>query len=286
MPVKKTLPIKVPVRLVDVSDIVLADDPIDPKLDLSQTTILVHGPRKIGKTQFFAQFPDPYFIDFDQGSDYYKVRKTYCPNWDSFLRLLDLLEAKPICYAQNYVIDTGYLMYERIHEYIVRTLALDDIRDDAWGNGYKKIEREFRLHNERLRALGGYCVIAHTDISEIKKRDGSSITKHVVQLSKAAHKWFAGFVNILAYYDYDALGDRIIRLRGDLELEAGVRGESFENGGHFYYTDGSPIKKISAGNNAKEAYDNFVLAFENKLINNEGGSIAIAKKKIPLKKAI
>lgn len=240
----------------------LADTPVPAETDFNKLTILIHGDRKIGKTSILSQFPDPYFLMFEPGANFLKLRRSACNDWDTFLRTLDALERKPKGYAQNYVLDTGFKMYEHCFRWTIKDLGLDDIRDDAWGNGWSKVNENFLTANERILALGGgYFATAHTETVEYKKRNGETYTKNVTELSKQARKWFTSFVDVIAYFTYDHMGKRIMHIRGDSEIEAGCRPPN-----HFKYTDGSEIQKIQMGGNPQVAYQNFINGFNNKLV--------------------
>jgi hypothetical protein len=255
--------------------VMLADEPIEPCTDLSQASFLIHGDRKIGKTSLLAEFPDPYFLMFEQGGKFLRIRQTYIESWDYFLDVLDALEQKFEAnpeYAKTIIIDPGYLMYERCFEYILRINNITDVRDEGWGNGWKMVEAEFRKQNTRLLHLpAGYVVIAHTDVEERTTPSGVKFSKNVTQLQKQARKWFEGFVDIITYYTYDDFGKRIMRIRGSKDITAGVR---VDVDSFFKYSNGNRIETIGMGNTAKQAYKNFTLGFSNQLVApKEGGVI-------------
>ncbi len=249
-----------PPYLAKRTPITLCDTPLPPETDFSNLSMLLHGDRKVGKTALLSQFPDNYFIMWEDGAKFQRVRQTRCRCWEDFQDLVALLEAKGKGYARTYTTDTGHGQYQAALNYIMRTQHLDDIRDDDWGTGWTMVDREFTELNARLLALGGYFVTAHTDTAEITRRDGSKYTKHSLQLGKQARRWFSGFVDVIGYFTYNVSGQRVLQLNGNLEFEAGTR--TPEN---FFYTNGKPVEVIPMGGNAREAFTNFVKAFENKL---------------------
>jgi hypothetical protein len=240
--------------------VILADEPVEPCTKLSDALVMVHGERGIGKTTLFAEYPDPYFIMFEPGAKFLRVRQTFCPTFKHFLKLLEMIEAKPNGYAQNYIVDTGYMFYERCFEFMQDQMKLSDPRDKAWGNGWKKIDREFRDAHTRLFNLGGFGVTAHSELKVTKPRAGVEIEKIVTQLGGQAHRWYAGLVDVIGYYHYNAAGNRVMTIRGSNNIEAKCRMPE-----NFNHTDGSPVVRIPMGNNPKDSYKNLVRGFNNQL---------------------
>ena len=109
----------------------------------------------------------------------------------------------------------------------------------------------------------------------MKKRDGSSYHRTEPSLPGQAKDVLEGLVDIWAFYTYDK-DVRTLIIQGDDFIGAGHRIEN-----RFRYADGEPIKIIPMGKSPKEAYQNFVKAFENKL--EKGGSPE--KKKLVFKKS-
>lgn len=236
-----------------------------PHENLEQYTMLVFGERKIGKTTLFARYPDPFFLFFEPGGSALRLKSRYMQSWEDFLHAITLLEKNP-GYCRTVIIDTGFMCYERCFEFVKKKLNLEDIRDEAWGNGWKAIDAEFRAAHERLFALGlSFQVTAHTEIKHFKKKDGTEYDKLTTQLGGQATRFYNGIVDIIAYYQYGNGGTRVLTIRGSDHVEAGSRVE-----GHFEYPNGSPIMDIPMGNSPAEAFANLQKAFDNKLIPKGG----------------
>lgn len=231
--------------------------PSDNFLDYSW---LIYGERKIGKTTLLSMFPDHFFMMFEKGAKGLKIRREYVENWNDFLEYIKLLEANP-SYCQTVILDTGGECYEQCLLQAKKDLKLDDIRDKAWGAGYTEVRQRFAQIHDRLFQIGiGFAVTAHAEVKTIKPKFGAEYDKISIQLSNQAFKLYAGIVDTIAYYHYDDHGKRILTIRGNETVEAGTRCE-----GHFLYPDGEPITSIPMGNSKEEAYDNLVMAFNNKL---------------------
>jgi AAA domain len=261
MPIRRLAHKKLSIGMKPKAPLVtLADSPIPPETDFSALSALFMGDRKIGKTSFCAQYDDPYFFMFEHGAKFLRIRQSQCFDWNSTLKVVEALERKPKGYAKNFVLDTGFKMYEHCFRWTVEDLGLTDIRDEGWGNGWTKVNQNFLEVNERILALGGgYIATCHTETSEMRSNN-TVLFKTKAELSKQAYRWFLSFVDIIAYYGYDQAGKRFIQIRGNSEVEVGSRPPE-----NFLYPDGTPIIKIPAGESPKEAFLNFKKAFHNEL---------------------
>lgn len=231
-----------------------------PVEDLCGYTYLFFGERKIGKTTLSAQFPDPFFMMFEPGGRALSIKQADIQTWPEFLQYIALLEANP-GYCKTIVIDTGYMAYERCFEWCLTALGLEDPRDEGWGNGWKAIDREFRQAHQRLFNIGiGVIITAHSELREIKAFDGTLTDKVVTQLGKQATRYYAGTVDVIAYYTYDRTGARVLQIRGNQDVEAGTRIK-----GHFQYDNGQPVIQIPMGTTEEQGYANLRAAFDNTL---------------------
>ncbi len=232
----------------------------EPPSHLEDYTMLLYGERKIGKTTLFARYPDPFFMMFEPGGRALRIKQQYMATWEDFLHGIALLEKNP-SYCRTVVLDTGFMCYERCFEFVKAKLGLEDIRDEAWGNGWKAIDAEFRRAHERLFALGlSFQVTAHTEIKHFKRKDGTEFDKLTTQLGGQATRFYNGIVDIIGYYHYGNGGHRVLTMRGNDHVEAGSRVE-----GHFLYPDGKPIEDVPMGDSPEQAFKNLHAAYHNAL---------------------
>jgi len=263
-------------------DIVLPEDVSAVSNRLEDYSFLIYGERKIGKTELFSQFDRALFFMFDPLNVGLAIRQMYMPNWQTFKKALEVLKKRleiDPSYCKFVVIDTGFMAYERCYQYMVKeVLGIENAQNNDRGLAWKEISREFMEAHDIIFQLGlGLGVTAHAEITEVRRRDGSSYNKLTTQLGAQAFKFYNGALDIVAFYQYNKKNKRELTIRGNSLIEAGVR---IQHDTHFKYADGTPIENISMGTSAKQSYRNLMLAFNNQL-TKEGIK---AKKKVPRKK--
>ena len=211
---------------------------------------------------------------FEPGGASLEARQVTIPNWEHFVEYLSLLEANP-GYCKTVVIDTGAMAYDMCLEHVCAREGMIHPSDEEYGKGWKLVSDEFKKAHKRIFNMGlAFIVTAHSDIKSVQRRDGTKYHKLTVDLGGSSFKYYCGVVDIIAYYQYDADNSRMLTIRGDANLEAGVRCKK-----NFEYSDGTPVVNIPMGDSEEESYDNFVKAF-----NNEMGGVP--KKKTIKKKTI
>lgn len=260
-----------------VGDLALPTGPSEPKKNLHEYTILLYGERKIGKTSLASQFENPLFFMFEPGGSSLEARQVRIPTWGHFLEYLTLLERNP-GYCQTVVIDTGSVAYEKCLEYVCRRENMIHPSDEDYGKGWKLVTDEFKKAHDRIFNMGlSFIVTAHSEIKSVQRRDGTKYHKLTVDLSGSCFKYYCGTVDIIAYYQYDPDGSRVLTIRGDANVEAGVRCRN-----NFIYKNGTPMIDIPMGVSEEEAYDNFMKSFKNQFATGKAKA-PVVKKSIPKK---
>ena len=189
------------------------------------------------------------------------VKKVDVPSWAVALEYLTLLEKNP-SYCDLVIIDTGYMAYERCFEYSLKKMGITTPQDKNRGTAWKFIDKEFRDFHIRLTNAGkSFGVAAHSEIKEVQKRDGTKYDKLSIQLGGQATRFYTAIVDVIAYYQYDDEGGRMLTIRGDSHIEAGCRLDK-------NFLDAKtrlPLINIPMGKSPQEAYRNLLSAFGNKL---------------------
>jgi hypothetical protein len=129
-----------------------------------------------------------------------------------------------------------------------------------YGKTWRDVKDEFRNTMIRLARLGGLVCVSHAKEKRIesRKQDYDVITSTapagcIDTLSK--------FADLTAYYEVIEDGSRRLNITPSVEYEAGNRMETrFKDA-----ETGKPLPYIPMGNSAVEAYELFMLAFNNEL---------------------
>ncbi len=239
-----------------------------PNEDLGDYSILLYGREKIGKTSFAAQFPDAFFLMCEPGGKDLEIYSREVQDWNQFVGYIDLLEKNPGSF-KTVVVDTADRCYKLCEESVHKKMLIKHASEADFGTGWSMPKDEFARQIIRLLKQGrGVIFTSHANEKEIKSRGGAKYDRVVPTMSKQAREVLEPIVDIWAYMEYDDGENRTLHLRGDSHLAAGHRLQN-----HF-----KGIDKIPMGKTAKEAYNNFVDAFDNNVTFPIGGEVAQPKR--------
>lgn len=249
-------------KLVEVkteeNELSLPSSPSKPSDRMLDYSLLIYGEKKIGKTSMFAYAESAFFMMFEPGGKALSIYQRPIPSWESFKKYVSLvLKSKQF---KTVVIDTAEYSYKACLDHVCKKLCIEHPSEEDWGRGWQAVKDEYTREINRLLHSGlGIVFLSHYVEKEVKKRDGSTYHHTEPSLPGQAKEVLEGLVDIWAFYTYDH-DKRILVIQGDDHIGAGHRVES-----QFRYVDGTPIRSIEMGDSPKEAYGNFVKAFENKL---------------------
>lgn len=243
---------------IDPSEISLKTEKSEPSNNLGDYTLLLYGEKKIGKTSLCNEFPEAAFFFFELGGKGLRVYDHLCPNWDTFLVYVDLLEKTDK--FQTVVIDTVDLAYLRCYEYMGRKDHWDHPNDNNdFGRTWQSIKTEFIVTMDRVLATGrGVIFVSHAEEAEFAERGGTTYKKIIPSMPKQVREYLRGFVDIIAYFGYEG-EDRLLTIQGSDRVDAGNRVSE-----HFIAnSNGEFVHSIPMGRNAREGYESFLSAFNN-----------------------
>jgi hypothetical protein len=231
----------------------------EPSDDLADYSMLLYGAKKIGKTSLAAQFPKALFLATEPGTKALRVYSLNLESWEEFEQCLDELKSAGKKFS-TVVIDTVDLLYEMAFNYICRKKIIDHPQDENdYGRTWKEIRVLFRnAVGALLKADRGVIFISHDTEADVDGPEGS-YQRTQPTMSRQAMEEIEAVVDVVAYYGYVGT-ERVLRVRGAQSMMAGSRLQE-----HFNTKKGEPIVEIPMGSSPKEAYKNFILAFENKL---------------------
>lgn len=247
-------------RMKNKIEVSLPKEKSIPSDKLDDYTILLYGVKKIGKTSMLQYFKNILYLMFEPGAKALEIYQRAPKNWAEFKEYVKLIEKDKT--FRNIAIDPVDILFKMCQKYICSKLYITHPSEGEWGKGWQAVRDEFdEWVLGRLMNCGkGVIFVSHAKDAEIKTRVGDIYHKITSTMANQAKEAIEGAIDIWCHYKY-INEDRVLTIRGGDHTDAGHRIKN-----HFRYTDNSKIRHIPMGKSEKEAYENFIMAFENKLI--------------------
>ena len=201
--------------------------------DPHKSLIFLYGDPKVGKSEFFSNFPDVYFIATEKGLGRLNVRKSYVEDWEDFLKLIKHMKkaAKSGEFHAGYiVVDTADLLFHLCVEYVCNKMNIDSIADAKWGKGWSALGKEWINAINILCNIGpSIGFIGHASEKEVVVK-GITTAKTIPEMQKKGFKTLNALCDYIIYARLERVGkgkssteERFMYLRGTPEIEAGSR---------------------------------------------------------------
>jgi len=201
-----------------------------PKTTLTDLTVLVYGPSKIGKSTWCSQAEGALFLATEAGLNNLEVFQAPIGTWDELL-----VACKEIAEGQHpyktIIIDTVDNAYRMCAEHVCRKFKVEHESDLGYGKGFALTNNEFqRVLNKLAFMPCGLYLISHSQEVEIETRTGK-YNKTVPTLPEKARKIVLGLVDMVLYCDIETAAGtdnkmaarRVMRTKPSLNYEAGDR---------------------------------------------------------------
>jgi len=104
--------------------------------------ILIYGPNGIGKTSLAREFPDPIFVDTEDGTVHQDLARVQTPTPEQFFEALRVLAAEPHQF-RTLVVDSVDVAEKFIRERVLKKHKLKNIEDFPYGKGWIYQREEF-----------------------------------------------------------------------------------------------------------------------------------------------
>ena len=171
-----------------------------PKRSLSDVSILLYGPSKIGKSTFASQAPDAIFLATEPGLNALEVYQQPIRNWGEFLEICAEL-AKGEHPFKTVVIDTIDILYRLCADHICQKRGLEHESDGSHGKIYGLIKNEiYRVLTKLAHLPYGLILISHSQDRDLETRTGT-VTRTVPTLSESFRQIVIGLVDLILYCD-------------------------------------------------------------------------------------
>lgn len=238
-----------------------------PVSDFGRYRILIFGERKIGKTTLCSHLPDALFLPTEEGIKDLKVY-TSVDEDDNPILLDSWPLFKAWCLAfrktdrfKTAVIDTVDGAYDLCEDWCCKELKIESPNDLNWGEAWTYIYRQFKSVFRPLFNCGkGVVMLSHSKSKSIERWDrDDALDQLQCSVTGKCGSYLTGAVDIWAYYGYKG-SKRRLYLLGNEQLDAGNRLEN-----HLLTPEGEKLPYLPLGNSSKEAYDNLMLAWDNKI---------------------
>lgn len=138
----------------------------EPEPDLQRLTIMLYGPKGVGKSTLAAGFPDALFLAGEPGQKFLRVRMVNCLTWLAFkaaiLELTDMKKRKDPKFPATLIVDGLDSLAQSCFSYSCEKHGMSYPSDEGYGKGWDLVRKEFAFGMESLLALDtGVVFIAH-----------------------------------------------------------------------------------------------------------------------------
>lgn len=201
----------------------------EPKVSISDLTVLLYGSPKVGKSTFCSKLPNALFLATEPGLKSLSVYDVDITCWQ------DMLEACGDIYRgdhnyQTVIIDTIDNAYRMCVEHVCKKNNVAYEGDLPYGKGYALVTTEFHRVITKLAQLPyGLWMVSHAKTTEVESRT-AKYTKTVPTLHDRARNIVVAMSDLILYASMDErmvagalVQNRVIYTKPNLYHEAGDR---------------------------------------------------------------
>ena len=201
-----------------------------PRVDLSDQTILIYGPPKVGKSSFSAAAEDALFLATEAGLNHLNVYQVPIASWnDLLIACKEIAEGKH--QFRSVILDTVDNAYRFCAAYVCEQNGIKHESDLPYGKSYALINGEFQRVLTKLSLLPqGLILISHAQTKELDSRTGKYLRQEP-SLPDKIKRIILGMCDLILFFDTEDSTDvngnlvqqREIRTKPTKHYEAGDR---------------------------------------------------------------
>ena len=168
--------------------------------------VVIYGTEGIGKSTFVANFPDPLFIDTENGTSALDVSRTRPTSWEELKGMIQEVIATPgIC--KTLVIDTVDSAERMLLDYICKDKNVDGIESIGYGRGYVYAGEEMGKFLQDLDEVIGcninVVLVSHAQMRKFEEPDQmGSYDRYELKLSKKIGPMVKEWADHLLFFAY------------------------------------------------------------------------------------
>ena len=169
--------------------------------------VVLYGTEGIGKTTFAAKFPNPLFIDTEEGTTRYDVARFEAPKtWKDILDQIDYVITNPSS-CKTLVLDTADRAEALCTRYICEQNDKPNIEAWGYGKGYKILSDEFVKLTARFDKVIekgiNVVIIAHAQTRKFEQPDElGAYDRYEMKLSKYNAPMLKEWADLLLFVNY------------------------------------------------------------------------------------
>jgi hypothetical protein len=184
----------------------IPDEPTRKKIGIGDTTMVLFGRPKIGKSALAAMFPDVVFLATEPGQKFLRARvlrvdgEPLIKSWEQFKLALRALEkAKDV---RTIAVDTIDALYQMCFDYVCESLNIDHPGDLGHGKAWNRLKLEWNEHITKLVQLGkGVIFISHAN-ERAYVTHTEETTKTSPSIPKTGYEAVSAVSDYIFFYDY------------------------------------------------------------------------------------
>jgi len=180
----------------------LPQEKTKPNGTISDLSVLIYGPSKIGKSTWCSHAENAIFMATEPGLNHLEVFQVPVTTWDRFIEVCTEI-AKGDHTFRTLIVDTVDNLYKACEHHMCGKLGIKHPGDLDYGKGYSLINNEFHRILNRVALLPyGLILVSHSQERTVKTKRGER-TRIVPTVPEGCRKLLVGLVDLILFCDLE-----------------------------------------------------------------------------------